>query len=59
MIYKILFILVEGNDDEEFFNRKIKSKLEKKYGAVMFYKYAQKTYKDRRKFIRNSSRCSS
>lgn len=41
MKYKRLFILVEGLDDERFFNNRIiKSKIEGKYTTVEIYKYA-------------------
>jgi hypothetical protein len=38
---KRLFIFVEGNDDERFFDRIVKPKFEKKYNEVRLWKYAQ------------------
>lgn len=40
-MYSRIFILIEGNDDERFFNRIIKPKLEKNYMLVTFYKYSE------------------
>jgi len=36
-----LFIFVEGNNDERFFERVVKPKLEEKYNEVKLWKYAQ------------------
>jgi len=41
MKYKLLFLLVEGDDDERFFQRIVKPKFEEKYNTVMLWKYAQ------------------
>lgn len=41
MSYKRLFLLIEGNDDERFFQRIVKPKFEEKYNTVMLWKYAQ------------------
>jgi len=41
MNYKRLFLLVEGNDDERFFERVIKPRLEEKHDRVVLWKYAQ------------------
>jgi hypothetical protein len=38
---RILFLLVEGDDDERFFQNIIKPKLEEKYERVLIRKYAQ------------------
>jgi hypothetical protein len=40
MNYKLLFFLVEGDDDERFFQKIIKPKFEEKYNTVI-WKYAQ------------------
>lgn len=42
MNYSLLFILIEGDDDERFFQRIIKPKLEEKYNTVKLWKYAEK-----------------
>ncbi|AEF97005.1 hypothetical protein [Methanotorris igneus] len=41
MTYKLLYVFVEGNDDERFFERVIKPLLEKKYDHVQIIKYAE------------------
>jgi hypothetical protein len=46
MEYKRLFIFVEGDDDDRFFQRIIKPKCEEKYDSVTLWKYAQ--VKDRK-----------
>ena len=38
--YKILYIWVEGDDDERFFNKILFPKFQKKYDAVRIIKYA-------------------
>ena len=45
MDYKILYVFVEGNDDERFFRKIFVSKLQEKTNCVKFIKYAQKTKK--------------
>ena len=40
--YKRLFILVEGDDDETFFNTILKPGFEKLYDCVTLWKYSQK-----------------
>jgi len=53
MPYKQLWILVEGDDDERFFE-KIKPALEKKYDCVQpTYKYQQKTDKQIKNFLKS------
>ena len=39
--YKLLYVFVEGNDDERFFNRILSSKLQEKYSGVKIIKYAK------------------
>lgn len=46
MEFRILFIFVEGEDDERFFRRIIQPEYEKKYASVMLWKYA-KTKKEK------------
>jgi len=41
MSYKQLFILIEGDDDERFFLRIVRPIFEKKYDAVVLWKYAR------------------
>ena len=41
MSYKRLFILIEGNDDERFFENILKSLLQERYSAIKFWKYSQ------------------
>jgi len=41
MDYKQLFFLVEGGDDERFFERIVKPEFEEKYDTVQIWKYAQ------------------
>jgi hypothetical protein len=41
MEHKRLFLLIEGDDDERFFQRIIKPKYEEKYDTVTLWKYAQ------------------
>jgi len=38
--YKLLFIFVEGDDDERFFNRILSPKLQEKYDSVKIIRYA-------------------
>jgi len=38
--YKLLFIWVEGNDDERFFNKILSPKFQRKYDNVKIIKYA-------------------
>ncbi len=51
--YKRLFIFVEGNDDENFFEHIIIPKLSKKFLYVKIYKYSQKQKKKLKNFIRS------
>ena len=39
--YKLLFIWVEGDDDERFFNRILSPKFQEKYDTVKIIKYAK------------------
>lgn len=52
MPYRQLRILVEGNDDERFFER-IRTILEKKYDFIQTWKYQQKTNKQVRNFLQS------
>ncbi|NJD54218.1 MAG: hypothetical protein FIB07_15290 [Candidatus Methanoperedens sp.] len=46
-----LFIFIEGDDDERFFNRIIKPMFENKYETVKLWKYAQETNEKISKFL--------
>jgi len=52
---KMLYIFVEGNDDERFFRKIVLPKLQKKYVSVKIIKYAQKHKKFEylKKFIKS------
>ncbi|MCI0470489.1 MAG: DUF4276 family protein [Candidatus Aminicenantes bacterium] len=52
---KGLFILVEGDDDERFFNRVVNPQFTGKYDWVKPYKYAQVKPENIRKFIHSIS----
>lgn len=41
MSYRLLYVLVEGRDDERFFQRLIEPRLAEKYDRVQLWKYAQ------------------
>lgn len=41
MNYKLLFFLVEGDDDERFFQKIVRHELEEKYDSVRLWKHAQ------------------
>ena len=51
--YKLLFIWVEGDDDERFFNRILSPKFQKKYGNVRVIKYAKMKKEKVDNFIRS------
>jgi len=51
--YKLLFIFVEGNDDERFFNRILSPKLQEKYDTVMIIKYATMEKEKVNEFIKS------
>ncbi len=42
---RFLFVLLEGTDDERFFNRVLKSELAKKYDKIVTYLYAERPKK--------------
>ncbi|RAK07499.1 hypothetical protein C8C77_11345 [Halanaerobium saccharolyticum] len=50
-MYKRLYILVEGNDDERFFNEIIKPLFKDDYDHIIIWQYAQQKYKNIKKFI--------
>lgn len=53
MGYKRLYILIEGNDDERFFNHIIKPEFEKKYDYVQFFQYASQPSRKINNFIKS------
>ncbi len=42
MLYKILYVLIEGDDDKRFFETVIKPMFEHKYDSIRPWKYAEK-----------------
>lgn len=53
MKYKVLYILIEGDDDERFFQRIITPMFEAKYDSVRLWKYAQQTKRKFDSFLRS------
>ncbi|PKP54518.1 MAG: hypothetical protein CVT90_00850 [Candidatus Altiarchaeales archaeon HGW-Altiarchaeales-3] len=53
MSYNRLFILVEGDDDERFFNRVLKPFFVEKYDSVTLWKYARKRSEKIKNFIKS------
>ena len=41
MLYKLLFILLEGDDDERLFEKIVKPLLQERYSTTKFWKYSQ------------------
>ena len=56
MQYKMLFILIEGNDDEYFFDRAIKPLLAETYESILLWQYAQKPPEKIRQLVRSIKR---
>jgi len=52
-LYKQLYILVEGNDDERFFREIIMPLFENDYDNIVIWQYAQQKYKKIKKFIKS------
>ncbi|MFQ5456652.1 MAG: hypothetical protein ACE5EA_10725 [Nitrospirota bacterium] len=50
---KRLYIFIEGDDDEIFFEKIIKYRLEERYNSVKLWKHAQKTKKQIKNFLRS------
>lgn len=48
-----MYVLLEGNDDERFFNGVLRSLLVKKYGKVEIIQYARDPPKTTKKFLRS------
>jgi len=53
MAYKRLWVLLEGNDDERFFERVIKPIFENTYDFVRPWQYAQKPPKKTKNFLKS------
>ena len=53
MDYKLLFILIEGDDDERFFESVVKPFLQKRYSAIKFWQYAEENEKRKVSFIKS------
>lgn len=53
MVFKRLFILVEGLNDKRFFDKKIKPILEKKYDLVEVREYADRKREKLKKFLKS------
>ena len=45
MDYKLLFVLIEGDDDERFFESVVEPFIQERYSAIKFQKYAKKNKK--------------
>ncbi len=59
MPYKLLWVLLEGDDDERFFNRVIKPILNPAYLSVNTWKYAQEKTEKTKNFLISISKMSS
>jgi len=53
MTYKLLFILLEGDDDKRFFESVVEPFFEERYTMIKFWKYANKNKKLRANFIKS------
>ena len=53
MVSRSLYVLLEGNDDERFFQRLLKPSLQMTYHKVRFWKYAREKRSRTLKFIRS------
>ena len=53
MSYQIVYLLIEGSDDERFVKRIVKPLLERKYNSVMLWKYAEEPEKRVNKFLKS------
>ena len=53
MDYKILYILLEGVDDERFFSSIVSPLFQDKYSYIVFYKYASEAPKKIRNFLKS------
>ncbi len=53
MAYNLLFILIEGDDDERFFESVVKPFLQERYSAIKFWQYAEENEKRKVNFIKS------
>ncbi|MEA3324587.1 MAG: hypothetical protein U9Q37_05535 [Euryarchaeota archaeon] len=53
MEYNLLFILIEGDDDERFFESVVKPFLQERYSAIKFWQYAEENEKRKVNFIKS------
>jgi hypothetical protein len=53
MAYNLLFILIEGDDDERFFESVVKPFLQERYSAIRFWQYAEENEKRKVNFIKS------
>ena len=53
MAYKLFWVLLEGNDDERFFEGMIKPKLSPQYNSIRAWKYAQEPSKRTKNFLKS------
>lgn len=53
MAYKRLWVLLEGNDDERFFDGIIKPKLSHQYNSIQVWQYAQEPVKRTKNFLKS------
>ncbi|MEA3281368.1 MAG: hypothetical protein U9Q68_02245 [Euryarchaeota archaeon] len=53
MDYKLLFILIEGDDDKRFFESVVEPFIQERYSAIKFGQYAKKDKKWKVKFIKS------
>ncbi len=51
MSYRRLYVFVEGTDDERFFERLVKPRLEESYDQIDIVQYAQDTHRKLRSFL--------
>ena len=53
MSYKRLFILIEGDGDERFFENVVEPFFRERYSAIQFWQYAKKNKKMKANFIKS------
>ena len=53
MAYTLLFILIEGDDDESFFESVVEPFLQERYSAIKFWQYAEENKKRKVNFIKS------
>jgi hypothetical protein len=53
MDYKLLFILIEGDDDERFFESVVKPFIQERYSAIKFWQYAKENEMRKVNFIKS------